>query len=329
MTKLVFVTGADGMLGSSICRELIEQGYKIKAMCMKGRATNTINDLPVEMVFGDILDKKFLMHEMLGCDYVIHIAALLSVWPRRSDLMKKVNIQGTQNVMEIAKELKMERMVHIGTASSFGHGEKNNPGNENSAYAGFKFGMDYIESKYQAQLLLLKEYKDSGFPVIILNPTFMIGPFDFGPSSGQMLIAICKDKLKWYNRGGKNFVCSVDVAKAAVNALTKGRLGECYIAGNENLTYKEFFIKAFKSINKTFNMKPVSSSILLSLGFFSSAIARLNKKKPKLSYGMTLLAKENQYFSSKKAVTELNMPQTPIEDGIAQSVEWFKNNGYI
>jgi len=329
MNKQVFVTGADGMLGSSICRELITQGYKVKAMCLKGRITNTIQELPVEIVTGDILDKKFLLNEIAGSDYVIHIAALLSVWPRRSELTKKVNIIGTQNVVEVVKELKIGRMVHVGSASSFGHGEKTTPGNENSPFIGAKYGMDYLDSKHDAQIMLLEEFKKNGFPVIVINPTFMIGPFDFGPSSGQMLLAICKGKLKWYNQGGKNFACSFDVAKATVNALTMGRIGECYIAGGENLSYKEFCIKSYKSINKKFNMKPVSNPILLSIGLISSVIARLTGKKPKLSFGMTLLAKENQYFSSNKAVTELNMPQTPIEEGINQSIEWFKANKYI
>ena len=89
--------------------------------------------------------------------------------------------------------------------------------------------------------MLLKRFNKNGFPVVIINPTYMIGPFDSGPSSGQMLIALCKGALKLYCNGGKNFVCSVDVAKAAVNALTKGVIGECYIAGNENMGFKEFF----------------------------------------------------------------------------------------
>lgn len=329
MNKKVFVTGADGMLGSSICRELMEQGYLVKAMCMPGRDTKTISQLPIEHVKGDVLDKSFLLKEMEGCDYVIHVAALLTVWPRRSEILNKVNITGTLNVVEAAKSLKMQRMIHIGTASSFGHGEKVSPGNETSPFIGWKYGMDYIESKYRVQQMLLKEFEETGFPVVIINPTFMIGPYDFGPSSGQMLVAICKDKLHFYNRGGKNFVCSKDVAKATVNAITMGRTGQCYIAGNENLTYKEFFLKSFKVLNKTFKMKPVSNAILLSIGFLSSVVARITRKKPKLSYGMTVLAKENQYFSSAKAVNELKMPQTPIEEGILQSVEWFKANNYI
>ena len=327
--RKVFVTGGDGMLGSSVCRELLEQGFEVKAMCHPTSTANTLKGLPIEIVLGDVSDKDFLLHEMKDCNLVIHIAALMTLWPRRCAKINLVNIQGTKNVMEAVEELKLERMIHIGTAASFSNGPIENPGNENKPFVGGKFKMDYIDSKYQAQQILLEKHRKTGFPVIIINPTFMIGPCDSGPSSGQMLIAIFKNTLKWYNRGGKNFVCSKDVAKAAVNALSKGTLGQCYIAGNENLTYKEFCEKAFKLMNKPFKMKGVPNAILLSAGFIGSIVARITGKKPKLSYGIALLAKENNYFSSEKATKELDMPQTPIEEGMEQCLEWFKANKYL
>ncbi len=327
--KKVFVTGADGMLGSCICRELIEQGFSVKAMCHPSSKTNTIDTLAIEIVRGDVTHKPTLSKEMEGCDMVIHVAAVMKLWPRRHKHMTSINVLGTKNVMEVAESLNMERMIHIGTASSFANGTLQQPGNEKSAFIGHKFRMDYIDSKYKAQQMLLNQYKNSSFPVIIINPTFMIGPFDSGPSSGQMLIAIFNNSLKFYNQGGKNFVCTVDVAKATVNALSKGKIGECYIAGNENLSYIEFFQKAFKSMHKPFNMKGIPNFVLLMAGFMSSAKARIDRKTPKLSYGIAQLAKENQYFSAAKAVQELNMPQTPIEIGIAQCLQWFKDHKYI
>ncbi len=327
--KKVFVTGADGMLGSSICRELIEQGYNVKAMCHPSSKTHTIDNLALEIVRGDVTNKDVLTQQMEGCNMVIHVAAVMKLWPRRNTMMTSINLVGTKNVMEVAESLKLDRMIHIGTASSFANGTLEKPGDENSKFIGKKFGMDYIDSKYQAQQMLLHQHQCNAFPVIIINPTFMIGPFDSGPSSGQMLIAIFNNSLKWYNQGGKNFVCTIDVAKAAVNALTKGKIGECYIAGNENLTYIEFFQKAFSFMNKPFNMKGVPNFILLMAGFVCSAKARIDRKIPKLSYGIARLAKENQYFSSAKAVKDLDMPQTPIEVGIEQSLNWFKDHKYI
>jgi dihydroflavonol-4-reductase len=177
--------------------------------------------------------------------------------------------------------------------------------------------------------MLLRQFNKNGFPVVIINPTYMIGPFDSGPSSGQMLIALCKGALKFYSNGGKNFVCSVDVAKAAVNAIKKGVPGECYIAGNQNMQFKDFFHTACKILHKDFSMKPIPYPLILAAGVTSSLIARITGKPPKISYGMAKMAEETQYFSPAKARRVLEMPQTPIEEGIKQSIEWFKENKYL
>jgi dihydroflavonol-4-reductase len=327
--KKVFVTGADGMLGSSICRELLNQGYDVKALCLPNRKTNTLSNLPIEIVYGSLERKEFLLKEMNDCIYVIHVAAMVKVWPRRMSCINEVNLTGTKTIMEVVDELKIARMIHIGSANSFAFGSKEEPGDESGSFDGWKYGMDYIDSKYKAQQMLLRQFNKTGFPVVIINPTYMIGPFDSGPSSGQMLLALCKGALKFYCKGGKNFVCSVDVAKAAVNALTKGVLGECYIAGNQNLEFKEFFHKACRIINKEFGLIPAPYPMVLMAGFVSSLLARITGKPPKISYSMAKMAKENQFFSAQKAVRVLDMPQTPIEEGIMQCIDWFKTNKYL
>jgi dihydroflavonol-4-reductase len=240
-----------------------------------------------------------------------------------------VNIEGTKNVMEVAEMYKMNRMVHISSAVSFNHGTMENPGNETHLFNGWKFGLDYINSKYLAQKMLLKKYKSDGFPVIIINPTFMIGPFDSGPSSGKMIIGLYKNKFPGYSSGGKNFVYSADVAVAAVNALSMGRLGECYIAGNENLQYNEFFKKACEIRNKTFKLIKVPNFIILIVGILNSMKASLIGKPPGLSYKAARMAAIGQYYSSSKAQIELKMPQTPIEHALDNCLNWFELNGYL
>ena len=172
------------MLGSNICRELIKHDYPVKAMVLPNRKSNVLSGLGIELVEGNILDKNILCKEMEDCDSVIHAAALTTAWPRRSDLVMSVNFEGTKNIMEVAEKTKMKRMVYIGSASSFSHGPKEKPGDETSSFGGWSYGMDYIESKYLAQNMLLEKHAQHGFPVIIINPTYMIGPFDSAPSSG-------------------------------------------------------------------------------------------------------------------------------------------------
>ena len=211
----MFVTGADGMLGASICRELLHQGFEVVAMILPTSKSNVLQGLKIQIVEGDILDKEFLEKVMIDCDMVINAAALTNVWPARSTKVMKVNIEGTKNVMGVAEMYNMKRMVHISSAATFNHGSIEDPGNENHLFDGWKFGLDYVNSKYIAQEMLIKKHSRDGFPVIIINPTFMIGPFDSGPSSGKMIIGLYKDKFPGYSTGGKNFVYSADVAVAA------------------------------------------------------------------------------------------------------------------
>ena len=327
--KKVFVTGADGMLGSMICRVLLAEEYEVTALRLKGSSSSTLDGLNLKIVEGDVLDRDFIFEQVKTADAVIHVAAMTNVWPRRIEKVKAVNIQGTRNIKDAVQAYGLERMVFIGSASSFKEGPKDKPGNEESGFKGDRFGMDYIDSKYEAQQFLVKAHEEEGFPVIVVNPTFMIGPYDSGPSSGIMVLNLYKNKVPGYNTGGKNFVYSGDVAQAAVNALTKGRLGQCYIAGNQNLEYREFFEKTAQVMNKKFSLKKIPNSLVLAFGALNSAVARLTKKPPVLSYGMAEVAQMDQYFDCSKAVNELDMPQTPIEEGIRQCLDWFKENGYL
>ncbi len=325
----VFVTGADGMLGASICRELIHQNYQVKGLVLPGRNLPVLKGVEMEIVQGNILDRSALKKYMKGCSYIIHCAALTTVWPRRLEAVRKVNFEAIKVLIEVSKSLGIKRLVYIGSASSFGYGPKNNPGDENTKFNGWKYGMDYIESKYQAQNLLLKEYRVNHFPVVIINPTFMIGPYDSAPSSGKMVIELLLGKVPAYAGGGKNFVYSKDVAVAAVNAIEYGKLGECYIAGNDNLEYGEFFQKVCEVFEVKFRLWRIPSFFILIVGFIYSVQARITGTPPKISYTMAKMASVHQYYSVAKAIKELKIPQTPIEVAIRDCCEWFVSNGYL
>ena len=324
----VFLTGAGGMLGNSILRELLKREYKVTGLYRPGERIPEIDSKNFQATVGDLLNKDLMQKSAAESEFIIHAAASTSVWPRRHPLTVKVNLEGTKNLVEAAQKNKVKRFIHIGTANSFAPGSKNNPGNESNPYDGWRFNMDYMDSKFEAQKFLLQEFQERNFPVIIINPTYMIGPFDFGPSSGKMLLALYQNKIPGYSAGGKSFVCSKDVAKAVVNGLTMGNTGQCYIAGGENMNYQEFFSKACKVMNKPFRLRAIPGGLVLSYGFLNSAVSRLIRKAPVLSYGMAKIGNLEQYYSSEKIRTELHMPQTPIETGIEECLQWFKSNNY-
>lgn len=325
----VLLTGADGMLGSNISRLLLAKGYNIRAFIQPGRDVNTISKLEIEYFYGDLLNKDQVIEAAAGCDYIIHTAALTDVWPSRSEIINKVNIEGTRNIIQASYKSDIKRLVHVGTANSFGFGDKKNPGNESMAYNSGHFGLDYMDSKLKAQQLILNEVKTGGLKAIICNPTFMFGPYDSKPGSGTMIIALYKGKSPGFSGGGKNVIYVKDVASGICNALTKGRIGECYIMGHENLNYKELFKKISETINSKMPSIRISAPLIKAYGAIGSLYGKLSAKAPVISYPMAKIGCEGFYYSSAKAIKELNLPQTPVEIAIKEAFDWLKENKYI
>ncbi|MFL5765021.1 MAG: NAD-dependent epimerase/dehydratase family protein [Bacteroidia bacterium] len=326
----VFVTGPDGLLGSNIVRELLERKYEVRAMLFHNRRPITLIDLPIEIVYGNIMNREEILRLSEGCEYVINVAAITDMWPSRSPIFHKINVEGAENVIEAVLVNKVKRMVHIGSASSFGFGSIENPGNEETPFRSAKYGLDYIDSKREGQLRVQKAVKERGLNAVIVCPTFMIGPYDFKPSSGAMIIAIAHAQIPAYSSGGKNWVYVKDVAVAACNAMTMGRAGEAYIAGGENLSYKDAVKRIAAALDQKKLPKFVMPSFLLKLsGGLLSLISLFTKKAPKLSYRMACIACDHHYFSPAKAVKELQMPQTPIEVGVKEARAWFLHNDYL
>ena len=325
----ILVTGADGLLGSNLVRELLRRGHTVRAFVQPGRQQKTLEGLNLEKFPGDLLNPEDVIKSAEGCEAVIHCAASTSVWPTRSDIVNRVNIEGTKNIIQTVRFNKVQRMIYVGTANSFGFGSKENPGVEGNPYRSATYGLDYMDSKYKAQQVVLKEVQENSLPAVIVNPTFMFGPYDSNPSSGAMILALHKGKVPGYTGGGRNYLCAKDAAVAIANALTKGRIGECYILGNQNLSYQE----AFKKIAETIGVKPPSIAIppvfAKLYGRLGSFIGNLTGKPPAISYPLSRIACDEHYFSPAKAVRELELPQTPIETGIRECFDWLKENDYL
>ncbi len=325
----VLVTGADGFLGNNIVRELLNRKIEVRAFVQKNSPVTTLDDLPIEKLAGDILNPSEVEGAAKSCDYIIHAAANTSIWPQRSEISWKVNYDGTLNVISAALKPKVKRLVAIGTATSFGHGTLEQPGTEESPFKSAKYGLDYIDSKLAAQQAIIKSVKDAGLDAVILNPTFMLGPYDTKPSSGALLLALYKGEIPGYTNGGKNFVYVKDVAIAACNALKLGKKGECYLMANKNLSYKDFN----QLVADELGVKPpklkIPNLIILFYGILSQWVSKLTKKPPKVSYSVAQLSLITNYFTAAKAVKELNMPQTSIKIAIKEAFEWFKENGYL
>ncbi|MBU8891714.1 MAG: NAD-dependent epimerase/dehydratase family protein [Bacteroidales bacterium] len=324
----IFVTGGDGLLGSNLVRELLARDHKLTVLVQSEREVSTLDGLNLEKVEGNLLDFESLKAATNEAEAIIHVAANTSLWPSRSKVVNKVNIEGTRNIIRLAKELDVKRLVHVGTANTFGFGTKENPGQEDAEYMGEQYGLDYMDSKWKAHQLVLEAVKE-GVPALIVNPTFMFGAYDSAPSSGKIILAVYLQKLPYSAPGGRNYICVKDAAHAIANALEKGRVGESYIIGNENLTYNEVFGKMASVLGVSPPKRSISRSSFLAFGKLCSLIAFITGKKPIVSYPIAKIACDDQYFTAEKAIKELGLIQTPIEEGIQESFEWLKINGYL
>ena len=218
----VFVTGADGFLGSNLLRELKSRGHEVVAFLQKSRSHEHIEEFIDEKQFGDLLDPKSLIDSTKNCDAVIHTAANTDIWPPRKEIVRRVNIEGSKNVVRAVQENGIKRLVYVGTANSFGPGTKESPGDESRPYAAAKYGLDYMDSKYEVHQFVEAEAKAGRLPAIIVNPTFMMGEHDSKPGPGEMLIGIYHQKAPGYSPGGRNVVHVKDACVAIANALEMG-----------------------------------------------------------------------------------------------------------
>jgi dihydroflavonol-4-reductase len=327
--KKILLTGADGLLGSNICRILIDRGYDVTAFIHPSSTSTTLDVLSISLKKGDLLDPQSVESAMQGCDYIIHTAANTNIWPFRSEIIRKVNVDGTRNVIAAAKKLGVKKMVHIGTANTFGFGTLENPGDETRPYNGSKYGLDYMDSKYQIHHEIIKEVSENQFPCVVVNPTFMLGKYDTKPSSGAMVKGLAEGKVPGYTMGGRNYIYVKDAAIGVVNALEKGKVGESYILGNKNMSYKEAFgliAKVIDGKRPKFGLPYFISYVYAVIG---SAIAKLQGKAPTITVPMIKIAYDTHYFTAQKAVNEIDLPQTPIEIAIQESYEWLSSNNMI
>jgi dihydroflavonol-4-reductase len=318
------VTGANGLLGANVVRELESRGKEVRALVRPGAMLTALRGTGAELVEGNFLNSDSLLNALKGCDHVVHAAANTSQWPVNYGFYEPVNVTGTLAVMKACRESGIRRIVYVSTANTFGPGTKKEPGTELSEFSGFRIGSGYVTSKYVAQQKVLQEVEKHGTPVVIVNPTFMIGPHDAKPSSGKILLMGLNKSVQMYPGGGKNFIHVRDAAAGVCNAMERGRTGECYLLANENLTYAEFFTL----LNSVARQRPLRvrlpSGLLRSIGLLGTLSEKMTGIPAPLNNINARLLLLDNFYSGKKAVKELALPQTPVEQAIEDAVRWFR-----
>jgi dihydroflavonol-4-reductase len=332
----VLVTGANGFLGRHLVAELLHRGYPVRALVRPGGGAAgplpPLQSLPIEVCEFDLAlaaAKATMTTLAAGCGVIIHAAALAQVNPACNPAVVLANLSGTENALRMARQVGIERFIYVGTANVFGFGSKTYPGDETRPYTGRRYGLDYMDSKRAATDLVLRAVARKQLPAVLVHPTFMLGPGDARPTSGALLLALHRGRLPGYPLGGKNYVHVRDVAVATVNALTQGRVGESYILGNENLSYKEAFGLIAGVLGVAPPRWPVPPPLANLYGRLSEWQAFLTGRPAQVNSAMTSVANDGHYFTARKARHELALPQTPTTQAVAEAFAWFKTHGYV
>jgi len=326
---MILVTGANGFLGSNLIDELSSRKYRIKAFVGPGNTEIILDGRVAEIFHGNILNKDALHEAAKSCDLIIHAAAVTSIWPPRNELQRRININGTANIVEAARQAGVRRMVYVGSATSFGYGSKELPGDETREYKGGSYKLDYFDSKYEAQSLVLQAVQRGDVPAVVVNPTYMFGPYDAKPGSGTLILGTYHHKIPGGGTGGRNYISVKDVAVGITNALEMGTIGECYILGNENLSYSELFEKISGVIGKPASKVTYPLWLGKIAGLAGSVYGRMFKVMPVLTLVLVKMAIAEHYYTTRKAVQALQLPQTPVEAAIDEAFNWFRDNGYL
>lgn len=326
--KKILITGANGFLGSNVARELFRRGYELKLMMRPSADRRVVDDLPCEVFHGDITDANDVSKAVAGCHFVIHTASVTQQWDVDFKTYEKVNVGGTKNVVKACLEHKIERLIHISTANTVGPGNRQQAGTELNAFTLAHVGSGYISSKYIAQQYVLEQVEKSNLPALVINPTFMIGPYDVKPSSGKMILHGLDKRIVFYPPGGKNFVHIQDVCAGIANALDHGKIGDCYLLAGENLSYQQFF----QLLNRISGQDPlmirIPAFLLKTAGLIGTLSGLFRKYPARLNYGAAYLLCLYNYYSGNKSVRELNLDYRPVGDAVTQALKWFRENNY-
>lgn len=320
----VLVTGATGLLGANVLHTLVKRGHRVAALVRKTSDLSALQGLDVEISEGDILDPGSLERATAGRDAVIHAAANTDQWPAQYNHYEAVNVTGTKNVIRACSLNKVKKVIYVSTANVFGNGNLSRPGTELSEFSAFRTNSGYVISKYLAQQWVLSEAERTGLPVIIVNPAFMLGMYDFRPSSGKIVQMGLKKRVRFCPAGGKNFIHAGDAAAGICNALTHGIPGECYLLANENMTYRKFFTMLNEMTGHSGTPFVIPRWAILLAGRAGSLFEKLGVRGIPLTLPNAKMLVLDNYYSARKAREELDLPQTPVTQAISDAIEWLQ-----
>ena len=322
------VTGATGFVGAAVVRALLNAGVEVRVIARPGSDATNLRSLNVDKVLGDLRDKESLREALTGCRHLYHVAAHYALWAQDPSIFYDINVVGTRNLLEVAREVGVERTVYCSTIGAIGLPSGGGPGTEETPVSLEQMAGHYKRSKYLAEQEVLKLAK-GGLPVVIVNPSAPVGEGDVKPTpTGQVIVDFMKGRMPAYIETGMNIIDVDDVATGHLLAMEKGGQGERYILGSKNLLLREVFeILSTLTGLKAPTLK-LPRGAVLPLAYLNHWIANLTGRPPRIPLEGVKMAKYKMHYDCRKAVRELGLPQNPPEIALGKAVRWFKTHGY-
>lgn len=322
----IFVTGSAGLLGNNVVRLALAQGHRIVALVRSQTIPRALEKLDIEIVQADLSDRQAVCDAAQTCDVIVHCAALLHLGWRRVEESRIANVEGTRNVIAAAKGANA-KVVHVSTVNTLAIGTPGGTTNEDSSGDG-QVPCNYVVSKRGAERVSMAA-ADEGLDVSIVHPGFMLGPWDWKPSSGRMLLEVGKRFTPLAPSGGCS-VCDVrDVAQGILSASTLGRRGRHYILAGENMSYFELWTRFSKIFNKQPPRAIMRSPARWLIGSVGDAIASVTGNEGDVNSASLKMSSQFHCYSSQRAIDELNYRPRPANEAIQSAYDWFREWGYL
>jgi len=325
------ITGATGFVGSAVTRKLLEQGGTIRALCRARSDTRNLSGLPVEIVTGDLTDTASLQRAVVGCEALFHVAADYRLWTPHPEVLYRSNVRGTRDLMRVALKAGVRRIVYTSSVATLGLNPDGTPADERTPVTIDHMIGHYKRSKYLAEQEVARLVAENGLPAVIVNPSTPVGPRDIKPTpTGRMVLDAAAGRMPAFVDTGLNVVHVDDVAEGHLRAFERGKTGERYILGGENLSLREILGRVAEITGGKPPRIRLPHNLVLPFGYITEAWARLFRTgEPRLTVDGVRMAKKWMYFSSHKARAELDYQPRPAREALVDAVTWFRDNGYL
>ena len=325
------VTGGTGFVGANVVRELLRDGRSVRVLARPSGDRRALAGLDVEIVEGDLLDPASLTKAVHGVEAVFHVAADYRLWARDPSALYRANVDGTRSLLQACADAGITRVVYTSSVGTLGIPAGGAPGTETTPVTLADMVGPYKRSKFLAEEVAL-DFARAGLPVVVVNPSAPIGPWDVKPTpTGQLIVDALDGRLFATVDTGLNLVHVRDVARGHLLAEARGRVGEKYILGHAagNLSLAAIG----RLIADVAGCRAPSVRIPYAVAWCAAAcsegFARLTGGVPKVPLDAVRMARKRMYFSPAKAIRELGLPQTDVRDAVRDAVEWFFQHGYV